>query len=195
MSKLLPQRVGPFLVLKLINGNAYVLDMPEEFDGSCTFNVLDLSLFDVESYLNQGNQDDSQRNLVGTTRESLPRPLARCRLKKLEAKVQRNKDLLKGKEESKARSTLFTLSNPPLFKGVYVLDRAQNWIKEVNKIFHAIERRKSQNFDTYVLVVEAKYWWENIHVSMEAKGCSITLENFKGAFLEKYLLEDVRNKK
>ncbi|RDX73521.1 hypothetical protein CR513_46863, partial [Mucuna pruriens] len=46
-SKLLTRGVGPFLVLKQINDNAYVLDMPREFGGSCTFNVSDLSLFDA----------------------------------------------------------------------------------------------------------------------------------------------------
>ncbi|RDY07633.1 Tf2-11, partial [Mucuna pruriens] len=38
-SKLLPQGVRPFLVLKNINDNAYVLDMPQQYGGNCTFNV------------------------------------------------------------------------------------------------------------------------------------------------------------
>ncbi|RDY01274.1 hypothetical protein CR513_15427, partial [Mucuna pruriens] len=38
-------KLGPFLVLKKINDNAYVLDMPNEYGGSCTFNISNLSLF------------------------------------------------------------------------------------------------------------------------------------------------------
>ncbi|RDX76404.1 hypothetical protein CR513_43608, partial [Mucuna pruriens] len=45
--ELLPQGARPFLVLKRINDNAYILDMSQEYGGSCTFNVLELSLFDA----------------------------------------------------------------------------------------------------------------------------------------------------
>ena len=43
-SKLLPRGGGPYEILEKINKNAYVLDLPSEFDGSHTFNVCDLSL-------------------------------------------------------------------------------------------------------------------------------------------------------
>ncbi|RDX62747.1 hypothetical protein CR513_58891, partial [Mucuna pruriens] len=77
--KLLPRGARPFLVLKRINDKTYVLDMPQEF----------------------GDQEESERDLAGTTRESLQGLLTRGRLKKLEAKVQRNKDLLRGQRASK----------------------------------------------------------------------------------------------
>ena len=38
---------GPFQVLKRINDNAYKLDFPSEYNISATFNVSDLSPFDV----------------------------------------------------------------------------------------------------------------------------------------------------
>jgi hypothetical protein len=46
-SKLLPRGDGPFQVLERINDNAYKLDLPSEYNVSATFNVTDLSRFDV----------------------------------------------------------------------------------------------------------------------------------------------------
>ena len=46
-SKLHPRGDGPFQVLERINDNAYKLDLPGEYNISVTFNVSDLSLFDI----------------------------------------------------------------------------------------------------------------------------------------------------
>ena len=46
-SKLLPRGDGPFQVLERINDNAYKLDFPSEYNVRATFNVTDLSPFDV----------------------------------------------------------------------------------------------------------------------------------------------------
>ena len=47
-SKLMPRGDGPFKVLQCINNNAYKLEIPSEYGNiSATFNVSDLSLFDV----------------------------------------------------------------------------------------------------------------------------------------------------
>ncbi|RDX65523.1 hypothetical protein CR513_55816, partial [Mucuna pruriens] len=79
------------------------------FDASMDNSDLRTNCFqERESDMNQGDQEDSQRDLARTTRESLQGPLTWGRLKKLEVEVQRNKDLLKGQRESKTRSTLFT---------------------------------------------------------------------------------------
>ena len=48
-SKLHPRGDGPFQVLETINENAYKIDLPGEYNVSATFNVSDLSLFDVGS--------------------------------------------------------------------------------------------------------------------------------------------------
>ena len=53
-SKLHPRGDGIFQVLARINDNAYKLDLPSEYNISATFNVSDLSPFDVG--------DDSRTN-------------------------------------------------------------------------------------------------------------------------------------
>ena len=72
-SKLLPRGDGPFQVLQHINDNAYKLDLPGEYDVSATFNVTDLSPFDVGDDLranpfqeegNDGDQGTASKDLV-----------------------------------------------------------------------------------------------------------------------------------
>jgi len=53
-SKLQPRGDGPFQILERINDNAYKVDLPGEYGLSATFNVYDLTLFDVS--------DDSRSN-------------------------------------------------------------------------------------------------------------------------------------
>ena len=48
-SKLNPRGDGPFQVLERINDNAYKIDLPGAYNVSATFNVSDLSPFDVGS--------------------------------------------------------------------------------------------------------------------------------------------------
>ena len=44
-SKLSPRGDGPFQVLKRINNNAYILDLPKEYGVHHTFNIIDLISF------------------------------------------------------------------------------------------------------------------------------------------------------
>jgi len=53
-SKLIPRGDGHFQIIERINDNAYKMDLPGEYSVSATFNVVDLSLFDVG--------DDSRSN-------------------------------------------------------------------------------------------------------------------------------------
>ena len=46
-SKLHLRGDGPFQILECINDNAYKVNLPSEYNTSATFNVSNLSLFDV----------------------------------------------------------------------------------------------------------------------------------------------------
>ena len=65
-SKLHPRGDGPFQVLERINDNAYKLDLPNEYNISATFNVFDLSPFDVgddsrtNPFEERGNDENQQ---------------------------------------------------------------------------------------------------------------------------------------
>uniref|UniRef100_A0A2N9EDN1 Tf2-1-like SH3-like domain-containing protein n=1 Tax=Fagus sylvatica TaxID=28930 RepID=A0A2N9EDN1_FAGSY len=93
-SKLLPRGYGPFQVLERINDNAYKLDLPGEYNVSATFNVTDLSPFDVggdlraNPFQEEGNDGDQ-----GTTSKDLVQvpigPVTRARAKKFKDVLNR----------------------------------------------------------------------------------------------------------
>jgi len=67
-SKLLPRGDGPFQVIRRINNNAYELDLPLSYNISNSFNVCDLSPFDVgfqnsrSNSLQEGEDDEGVTN-------------------------------------------------------------------------------------------------------------------------------------
>ena len=63
-SKLQPRGDGPFQVLERINDNAYKLDFPNKYGSvSVTFNVSDLSFFDVgDSRMNPFEEGGNNRD-------------------------------------------------------------------------------------------------------------------------------------
>ena len=75
-SKLNPREDGPFQILEKINDNAYKVDLPGEYNVSSTFNVGDLSLFDVgedsrsNPFEERGN-DESFGGSIGECSRSL----------------------------------------------------------------------------------------------------------------------------
>ena len=66
VKKLHARSAGPFKILKKINSNAYVVDLPPDFGFSCTFNVEDLvpyrGTFDTpsDSLVDEPTQDLSE---------------------------------------------------------------------------------------------------------------------------------------
>ena len=87
-SKLDPRGDGPFQVLKRINDNAYKLDLPGEYNISATFNVSDLSLFDVgddsrsNPFEERGNDKDQHETLQDPLHVPSG-PITRARSKKI----------------------------------------------------------------------------------------------------------------
>ncbi|KAH9649300.1 hypothetical protein KPL70_025934 [Citrus sinensis] len=94
-SKLLPRVDGPFQVLERINDNAYKLDLPGEYNVSATFNVSDLSSFDVGDDLRtnplqeEGNDEIKDKTITSTWDKAYSdpiqvpvRPVTRARVKK-----------------------------------------------------------------------------------------------------------------
>jgi hypothetical protein len=57
--KLMQRRYVPFSILKKINDNAYVVDLPREMNISNTFNMADLSLYHLEQALYEDNSRSS----------------------------------------------------------------------------------------------------------------------------------------
>ncbi|KAH9744149.1 hypothetical protein KPL70_003565 [Citrus sinensis] len=93
-SKLLPREDSPFQVVARINDNAYKLDHPSEYNVSATFNVSDLSPFDVgedsrtNHFEESGNDENHQGNTIKTSSDPLHihgGPITRARAKKMQA--------------------------------------------------------------------------------------------------------------
>ncbi|KAA3477512.1 Transposon Ty3-I Gag-Pol polyprotein [Gossypium australe] len=122
-SKLLSRGDGPFQVLEGINENSYKLDLPGEYNISTSFNVLDLSPFDVDfnlriSRFEEGGNDVSTPG--GSTTSNfdpleLPQgPMTQARAKRMQEAVATltsqfwNEVQLEDDGQARAR----TLSNP-----------------------------------------------------------------------------------
>ena len=88
-TKLHPRGDGPFQILKKINDNAYKVDFPSEYNVSATFNIFDLSPFDVgeDSRLNlfeeRGNDGNQGGPSLKDPLQVLDRPITRSRAKKI----------------------------------------------------------------------------------------------------------------
>jgi translation initiation factor IF-1 len=91
-SKLQPRGDGPFQVLSRINDNAYKIELPSEYGVSDTFNVADLSPFDVgdddinsrsNSFQEGGNDEDIVQDISDAI-QSLGGPMTRARARRVD---------------------------------------------------------------------------------------------------------------
>ena len=58
----------------------------------------------------------------------------------------------------------FRKTNPPSFRGAYDLDKVDEWIKAMEKVFSVFDCLDHQNvtFATYMLKADAEFWWNGI---------------------------------
>lgn len=91
----------------------------------------------------------------------------------------------------------FQKNKPPTFEGQYDPDGAQEWLKEIERIFRLMDCSEARKvrFGTHMLVKEADDWWVATHDKLTAAGEEITWTVFQREFLRKYFPEDVRGKK
>lgn len=89
-SKLQPRGDGPFQVVSKINDNAYKIALPGESSISATFNVADLTPFDVgeedensrSNSLKEGGDDEDIRSKDDEALQGLGGPMTRARAKR-----------------------------------------------------------------------------------------------------------------
>ncbi|XP_042992210.1 uncharacterized protein LOC122318677, partial [Carya illinoinensis] len=93
-TKLHPRGDGPFQILEKINDNAYKVDLPGEYNVSATFNVSDLSPFDVgedsrsNPFEERGNDGNQGRPTLKDPLQVPDGPITRSRAKKIKEAMQ-----------------------------------------------------------------------------------------------------------
>ncbi|XP_052484832.1 uncharacterized protein LOC128039934 [Gossypium raimondii] len=92
-SKLQSRGDGPFQVLERINDNVYKIHLPSEYGVSASFNVTDLSPFDIghdsrTNHLEKGRDDTSSSKKLDVESIELPSgPITRAHVKKFQDAV------------------------------------------------------------------------------------------------------------
>ncbi|KAI9154535.1 hypothetical protein LWI28_027647 [Acer negundo] len=128
-SKLLPRGDGPFQVIERINDNAYKLDLPGEYNISASFNVSDLSPFDVGDDLrtNHFQERGNDENKGAALRDPLhvpASPITRAKAKRLKEALN---DLI---QDTWADSeVLKSKMSPHEDQGLINVINAINWAK------------------------------------------------------------------
>lgn len=70
----------------------------------------------------------------------------------------------------------FHRNNSSTFKGIYDLEGAQTWLREIEKIFHVMVCTEEHKvlFDTRMLLEEAEDWWDNTRQRLNVVCAKIT---------------------
>ena len=131
-SKLLPRGDGPFQVLERINDNAYKLDLPGEYNVSATFNVTDLSPFDVGDDL-RTNPFQEEGNDGGMAKEWSADPLEIPRGPITRAKAKRFKEALNVLIQDSQAEGAHGLNSKKETKLVHVIKVNPNFDQELRR--------------------------------------------------------------
>jgi len=69
----------------------------------------------------------------------------------------------------------FRRNKPPQFSGGYNPEKAELWIREIEKIFRVMNCKEKQkvNYVVFMLIGEAEYWWDNTRKLLENGGINI----------------------
>ena len=74
-SKLMPRGDGPYHIIEMINDNVYKVDLPGEYGESATFNVSDLSSFDVGDDSRSNPFEERGDNAIQPSKDPLEVPV------------------------------------------------------------------------------------------------------------------------
>jgi len=91
----------------------------------------------------------------------------------------------------------FMRHKPAKFTGKATPDEADAWLRECEKIFRVIECTKAQKltFATFLLVIEAEYWWMGMQQQMQTQEEEVSWTNFRRRFLEKYFPDSAKHER
>ena len=78
----------------------------------------------------------------------------------------------------------FQRNHPPIIKGKNDPEGAQEWLKEIERIFRVMDCFKAQelHFGTHMLAREVDDWWVATHQRLDGAGEAITQAVFLGSF-------------
>ena len=78
----------------------------------------------------------------------------------------------------------FRKANLPSFRGAFDPDKAEEWVKAMEKVFSILACTDQQKvaFATYMLEADAEFWWNGAKRLLEESQVDMTWEMFKEAF-------------
>ena len=78
----------------------------------------------------------------------------------------------------------FRKANPPNFRGAFNPDKADEWVKAMEKVFSFLDctDRQKVTFATYMLEADAEFWWNGVRRLLEGSQIEITWDIFRDAF-------------
>ncbi|KAF3787666.1 hypothetical protein EJ110_NYTH22551 [Nymphaea thermarum] len=91
----------------------------------------------------------------------------------------------------------FMSMQPPVFTGDGSLDKAEEWIEEIERIFEVLEvpGGNKVNFGSYMLKGDAKRWWKSTREIQFVDQQTISWRQFRDSFFSTYFPVQARNKK